>query len=68
MTDEIDTANDRSEVIKQAGVDAIPRYTGTSAKRCEDCDEPIPEGRRQAVPGCTRCTSCEEDEAKRNRP
>jgi phage/conjugal plasmid C-4 type zinc finger TraR family protein len=27
---------------------------------CEDCEEPIPEGRRKAAPGCTRCIRCQE--------
>jgi len=30
-----------------------------SLTHCEDCDEPIPEARRQAVPGCTRCVTCQ---------
>ena len=30
-----------------------------SATVCEDCGEPIPEARRQAVPGCTRCIECQ---------
>jgi len=32
-----------------------------SLTHCEECEEPIPEARRQAVPGCTRCVSCQED-------
>ena len=27
---------------------------------CVVCGEEIPERRRQAVPGCTRCVSCQE--------
>ncbi|MDY0212568.1 MAG: TraR/DksA C4-type zinc finger protein [Desulfuromonadaceae bacterium] len=27
---------------------------------CIDCEEPIPEGRRKAVPGCQRCIECQE--------
>lgn len=26
---------------------------------CVDCEEPIPEERRQAVPGCERCIICQ---------
>lgn len=26
---------------------------------CEDCGEEIPEGRREAAPGCTRCVRCQ---------
>ncbi|HDR2365988.1 TPA: TraR/DksA C4-type zinc finger protein, partial [Enterobacter asburiae] len=25
---------------------------------CEECDEPIPEPRRAAVPGCKTCAEC----------
>ena len=32
-----------------------------SATECEDCGEPIPETRRRAVPGCTRCIECQTD-------
>lgn len=31
-------------------------YTGT---HCIDCEEEIPEERRQAVPGCLRCLDCQ---------
>nr|WP_312626707.1 TraR/DksA C4-type zinc finger protein [Scandinavium sp.] len=30
-----------------------------SAERCEECDEPIPEPRRAAVPGCHTCADCQ---------
>lgn len=35
----------------------MPR--GKSATHCEDCDEPIPEARRTASPGCRRCIDCQ---------
>ncbi|HLV16249.1 MAG TPA: TraR/DksA C4-type zinc finger protein [Pseudomonas sp.] len=35
------------------------RYTGESREICIDCEDPIPEGRRQAIPGVERCTDCE---------
>lgn len=34
---------------------------GESLQRCEDCDEEIPEARRQAVPGVRRCVRCQEE-------
>ena len=37
---------------------AIPR--GEAATECEDCGDEIPESRRQAAPGCTRCISCQQ--------
>jgi phage/conjugal plasmid C-4 type zinc finger TraR family protein len=35
----------------------LPR--GESALFCRECDEPIPEARRQAVPGVQLCLSCQ---------
>jgi phage/conjugal plasmid C-4 type zinc finger TraR family protein len=32
---------------------------GESLRRCEDCDEEIPEARRLAVPGVRRCRDCQ---------
>lgn len=26
---------------------------------CQDCGEEIPEARRKAMPGCTRCVGCQ---------
>ncbi|TLY53620.1 MAG: DksA/TraR family C4-type zinc finger protein [Gammaproteobacteria bacterium] len=44
--------------------DAIKRVRsrapkGPSLMRCEECDAPIPEARRQAVPGVRLCVSCQ---------
>lgn len=36
---------------------AIPR--GAALAECEECGEPIPEARRTAAPGCTRCIRCQ---------
>ncbi|MDX1500515.1 MAG: DksA/TraR family C4-type zinc finger protein [Woeseiaceae bacterium] len=35
----------------------LPR--GESRVRCEDCDQPIPEARRRAVPGVRLCVACQ---------
>lgn len=34
--------------------------TGTSLKRCEECDAKIPEARRKAVPGVRLCVPCQQ--------
>ena len=34
--------------------------TGTSLKRCEECDAKIPEARRKAIPGVRLCVPCQE--------
>ena len=33
--------------------------SGPSRSNCEDCDEPIPEARRRAVPGVRLCVGCQ---------
>ncbi|MDG2536896.1 DksA/TraR family C4-type zinc finger protein [Dyella jiangningensis] len=33
---------------------------GPSLTRCEECDAPIPEARRVAVPGVRLCVACQE--------
>ena len=32
---------------------------GESLRHCEECDAPIPEARRQAVPGVRLCIACQ---------
>ncbi|MCB8874439.1 DksA/TraR family C4-type zinc finger protein [Acidisoma silvae] len=34
---------------------------GESSAFCVECDEPIPEARRQAVPGVRLCVPCQSD-------
>ena len=36
----------------------LPR--GESLKECEECDETIPEARREAVPGVRLCVNCQQ--------
>jgi RNA polymerase-binding transcription factor DksA len=58
-----DLADDALELIDKTvelGVAHIPRYTGISAKECEECSEEIPEGRRLAIPGVRLCVGCAE--------
>jgi len=33
---------------------------GPGLERCEECDAPIPEARRKAVPGVRLCVACQE--------
>ncbi len=40
----------------------LPR--GPSLSHCEECDAPIPEARRQAIPGVRLCMACQEAEDK----
>jgi phage/conjugal plasmid C-4 type zinc finger TraR family protein len=34
---------------------------GESSLTCEECGEPIPEARRQALPGVRRCVPCQSE-------
>ncbi|MBS0583563.1 MAG: DksA/TraR family C4-type zinc finger protein [Proteobacteria bacterium] len=45
-----------ADAIKRARSRA-PR--GPGLKRCEECDAPIPEARRKAVPGVRLCIACQ---------
>ena len=53
------------EQIDQSIADAVEHARqalvgGAGRADCEDCGEPIPEARRQAVPGARRCVVCQE--------
>jgi phage/conjugal plasmid C-4 type zinc finger TraR family protein len=37
------------------------RPAGESRATCADCEEPIPEARRAALPGVTLCRDCQEE-------
>lgn len=37
---------------------ALPQ--GESLEHCEECGEPIPEARREALPGVRLCVACQE--------
>ncbi|EKS6331815.1 TPA: TraR/DksA family transcriptional regulator [Enterobacter hormaechei] len=60
MADIIDTAAEIEELQRNAALSAhrVNRNV-VSAERCEECDEPIPEPRRAAVPGCQMCAECQ---------
>ena len=51
-----------------ARVRARPAPTGDSRTRCADCDEPIPDARRQALPGVKLCIDCASDTQARAQP
>ena len=54
-----------NEQIEDTVNDEIARarrnlHTGISLTHCEECGEPIPEGRRKALPGVRLCIRCQE--------
>ncbi|WP_372574914.1 DksA/TraR family C4-type zinc finger protein [Ruegeria jejuensis] len=44
-----------------ARMKAAKRPAGDSLTHCADCEEPIPEARRQAIPGVKLCIECQQD-------
>lgn len=60
MADVCDEADIVIEEALNRTLAQIPRYTGISAKECEECGEDIPEGRRNAVKGVKLCVGCAE--------
>lgn len=80
MTDIFDEATDAEMRERDALVEARQARSELEAKlaaaresargpgpaMCVDCILPIPESRRQAVPGCLRCARCERQHFNRN--
>lgn len=61
MADSMDFAQQRTEEILARNIaQVINRPAAVSASFCEDCEAPIPEARRRAYHGVTRCVSCQE--------
>uniref|UniRef100_UPI0030D734A0 TraR/DksA C4-type zinc finger protein n=1 Tax=Pseudomonas sp. EL_65y_Pfl1_R83 TaxID=3088697 RepID=UPI0030D734A0 len=62
MADIADLANDLvQERIDQAVAARLALMSSTalhSLMFCDECDEPIPDARRLAQPGCTLCIGC----------
>ena len=56
VQDQIDASVD--DAVQQARSN-LP--TGKSAMTCAECDVPIPEKRRQAVPGVRLCIRCQQE-------
>ncbi len=44
------------------------RAAGESLSHCAECEEPIPEARRNAVPGVRLCIDCQQERDARFQP
>ena len=67
--DLIDRATQHAERMLAAQLDSQlgrSRPQGMSLSRCEECDDVIPEARRQQVPGVRLCIDCQEVEERRH--
>ena len=61
MADFIDLAQAREQEDRERHINsARSRPASPSRFLCEDCDAPIPEARRKAVPGVALCITCQE--------
>jgi phage/conjugal plasmid C-4 type zinc finger TraR family protein len=58
------------DTVRDAVLGARARLpAGPSAETCDDCGEPIPERRREALPGVRTCVPCQSErdlEARRS--
>lgn len=66
MTDPIDRGCEREDELRADAIAEQRRRAGfdgktvaDSAEFCEACGDPIPEARRQAVPGVQTCVDCQ---------
>lgn len=60
MRDVIDQANDIAQLELDNLIAKRKVYTGKSSLYCCECGDPIPESRRDAVPGCSLCVYCQQ--------
>jgi phage/conjugal plasmid C-4 type zinc finger TraR family protein len=60
MRDVIDRANDIAQLELDNLIAKRKVYTGKSSLYCCECGDPIPEARRDAVPGCSLCVYCQQ--------
>ncbi len=66
--DIIDTAAEIEELQRNAALFAHRlNPNAVSATHCVECDDPLPEARRKAYPGCTMCVSCQGEQELRNK-
>ncbi|MFO1140076.1 MAG: DksA/TraR family C4-type zinc finger protein [Paracoccus sp. (in: a-proteobacteria)] len=68
-----DAVNDQIDVSTQEAIERMRlRNAGCglreSAEFCDECDEPIPEARRKAIPGVRLCVACQSGRDKVWRP
>ena len=63
MADIVDEANDSMAMHINLRIEKARKALsfGSGPGECEDCGEEIPEGRRKALPGCTRCVQCQQE-------
>lgn len=64
----IDAASELEEMLREQAIAAHRiDHSAVSATHCVECDEAIPQARREAVPGCRTCASCQEEIELKNK-
>ena len=58
LDDELERLANISEQQLAARIHAA-RISGTGPHYCIDCENTIPQARREAIRGCERCTDCQ---------
>ena len=56
---QFEMAQAREEAERAAAIANRVQYQGERALDCEECGEPIPDGRREALPGVQTCVECQ---------
>lgn len=57
----LDLANSLAERERDAGIEAASKaLQGNGITHCIDCQKPIPQRRREAIPSATRCFECQQ--------
>ncbi|HGL5080343.1 TPA: TraR/DksA family transcriptional regulator [Klebsiella pneumoniae] len=61
MADAMDLAQQREQEDRERHIsNARSRIAAPSCFLCEECEAPIPEARRIAIPGVAFCVTCQE--------
>lgn len=68
-----DAVNDQIEIstaeaVARARLRSSRNAAAQSATHCAECDEPIPEARRRAIPGVQLCVGCQSGRDRAHRP
>ncbi|MEL0569349.1 TraR/DksA family transcriptional regulator [Citrobacter werkmanii] len=68
MADIIDNASTLEDLQREAALSMHRlNHSAVSATHCVECDEPLPEARRKAYPGCTMCVDCQGEQELQNK-
>ncbi|EQA1624423.1 TraR/DksA family transcriptional regulator [Enterobacter asburiae] len=68
MADFIDLAQAREQEDRERYINRARRRRASPSRfLCEDCEAPIPEARRIAVPGVALCVTCQEIAEMKNK-